>query len=111
VPATDVSSALDIPPNYLGKILHVLARSNVLTSSRGKHGGFELAISPDELSILQVVSLFDRFGGEPTCLLGRSQCTDHQPCAAHQGWKSVSEQILAFFHETTVSDLMGGSSN
>lgn len=109
--ATDVSAALQIPPNYLGKILHVLARGGVLSSSRGKHGGFGLAVPPDQISVLQVVSLFDRIDGEPTCLLGRAKCTEEEPCAAHKRWKSASEQILAFFRETTVSDLMSGAHN
>jgi len=109
VAATEVSAALQIPPNYLGKILHVLAHANVLSSSRGKHGGFGLAVPPQEISILSVVSLFDRIDGEPTCFLGRARCTEDEPCAAHKRWKSASEQILAFFRETTVSDLMSGA--
>jgi len=109
VAAVDVSTALGIPPNYLGKILHVLARANVLSSSRGKHGGFGLAVPPDRISLLQVVSLFDPLGGDPTCLLGRAKCSEREPCAAHKRWRSVSEQIIAFFRETTVGDLMGGT--
>ncbi len=111
MPATEVSSALQIPPNYLGKILHVLARADVLSSSRGKHGGFGLAAPPDQISILQVVSLFDRLDSGPTCLLSSAKCSEREPCAAHERWKSVSEQILTFFRETSVSDLMAGTQN
>jgi Rrf2 family iron-sulfur cluster assembly transcriptional regulator len=111
VAATDVSAALQIPPNYLAKILHVLAHAKVLSSSRGKHGGFGLAVPPQEISVLNVVSLFDRIDGEPTCLLGRAKCNEEEPCAAHKRWKSASEQIISFFRETTVSDLMSEAHN
>lgn len=106
VAAADVSEALGIPANYLGKILHELARAGILSSSRGKRGGFALAVAPDRLPLLRVVSLFDRVGHEPRCLLGRAECSDDSPCAAHQRWRGVSEQVTSFFRNTTVADLL-----
>lgn len=104
----DVAEALGIPRNYLSKILHELARDGVLSSSRGKHGGFQLAHPPEELSLLTVVQRFDRIAEERSCLLGRPQCSDRHACAAHWRWKAVSEQVSTFFRETTVADLMAG---
>lgn len=105
----EVAEALGIPQNYLSKILHELARDGVLTSSRGKHGGFQLAHPPDKLSLLTVVQRFDRIAEERSCLLGRPQCSDRHACAAHWRWKAVSEQVSTFFRETTVADLMTGT--
>lgn len=106
VAAADVAAALDIPANYLGKILHELARSRVLDSTRGKRGGFCLAAPPDEIPLSRVVSLFDDLGNGAKCLLGRPECSDVQPCAAHAQWKVVSEQVNNFFRHTTVGDLL-----
>ncbi len=104
--APDVATALHIPPNYLGKILHGLARADVLKSARGKRGGFELAAAPEDIPLISVVSVFDRVAETRSCLLGRQECSDHHACAAHQRWKTVSEQIATFFRETTVADLL-----
>jgi Rrf2 family protein len=106
-----VSAALDIPANYLGKILHELARSGILNSTRGKRGGFTLAVPAGRLSLLTVVSLFDDFSDESRCLLGRPTCSDHSPCSAHAGWKVVSQQVTAFLTETTVGDLLKAESS
>ena len=106
VPAAEVSAALKIPPNYLGKILHELARSKILTSSRGKRGGFILAVKPDRLPLLKVVSLFDDFSQERRCLLSRNRCNDQNPCLVHDRWSDVSQQVTTFFRETTVGDLL-----
>lgn len=105
----DAAAALGIPRNYLSKILHELARDGVLVSSRGKHGGFQLATRPEELSLLAVIQRFDHIAEERRCLLGRTQCSDRHACAAHWRWKAVSEQISTFFRETTVADLMAGT--
>ena len=43
VRVSEIASALKLPQNYLSKILHELTKSGILVSTRGKHGGFQLA--------------------------------------------------------------------
>lgn len=103
-----IAERLGVPRNYLSKTLHRLAREGVLTSTRGQGGGFRLAVAPDRLPLLRVVEPFDPISGERRCLLGRPQCSDANPCPAHQQWKSVSERVAEFFRERTVGDLLRG---
>lgn len=106
--ATDLAETIAVPRNYLSKILHELTRAGILRSTRGKHGGFQLAIPPEELTLLRVVSLFDPMGERSKCLLGRPECSDTDPCPAHHRWKATAGQIAAFFRDTTVADVIGG---
>jgi Rrf2 family protein len=101
-----IAEALDVPRNYLSKILHTLAREGVLMSSRGPTGGFRLARKPDTIPLRQVVAPFDAVDGPRTCILGRPRCSDRNPCPAHGRWKSISEQVAAFFSGTSVGDLL-----
>jgi Rrf2 family iron-sulfur cluster assembly transcriptional regulator len=101
----DISAALDVPRNYLSKILHVLARGDVLDSTRGPKGGFHLARRPEEMTLEDVIEHFDHLVSGSACLLGRSECSDTNPCAAHDRWKSTSVAVRTFFRETTVANL------
>lgn len=101
----DLSEALDVPRNYLSKILHALARAGVLRSTRGPGGGFGLAVPAPDLRLLDIVKHFDPMGEERTCLLGRPTCSDTNPCAAHDHWQAASLEFLSFFRDTTVADL------
>jgi Rrf2 family transcriptional regulator, iron-sulfur cluster assembly transcription factor len=105
---SEIAEALDVPQNYLSKTLHQLARAGVLTSSRGKHGGFRLTKAPSRITLAEVVAPFDGPTGARICLLGRTACSDSDPCPAHGRWKSVSSEVSTFFRETKVSDLMEG---
>jgi Rrf2 family protein len=100
------AEALDVPRNYLSKILHALGRAGLLQSTRGPSGGFRLARSPEQISLLQVVQPFDDFSGPRSCILGRPRCSDRYPCPAHTRWKGISEQVAGFFRQTTVGDLL-----
>ena len=93
--------------NYLSKTLHRLAHAGVLTSTRGRGGGFLLARSADQIPLLAVVGLFDQIEPRRQCLLGRPVCSDQHACEAHVQWKDVSERVARFFSETSVADLMG----
>lgn len=102
----ELARRLRVPQNYLSKTLHQLARAGILTSSRGKHGGFRLARPPEEISLYEIVAPFERFGQKRPCLLGRSACSDAAPCAAHDRWKDVKARTNAFFLETSLKDLI-----
>ncbi|MGD8319022.1 MAG: Rrf2 family transcriptional regulator [Gemmatimonadota bacterium] len=107
----DIADALDVPRNYLSKILHTLARSGLLASTRGPRGGFRLATDAAKVTLQQVVDPFDEVVERSGCLLGRERCSDDNPCAAHARWKAVSLGVKSFFRDTTVEDLskQGGS--
>jgi Rrf2 family protein len=106
--ANDLAEATGVPRNYLGKILHDLVRAGILESARGKKGGFKLAVLPEDLTLLRVVSLFDNIGVgvERRCLMGRPECGGDDPCPVHHRWKDASEAISSFFEETTVGDVL-----
>lgn len=102
-----IAEALEVPQNYLSKVLHALARQGVLSSVRGPHGGFALARDPARLTLAEVIERFDPV--HDRCLLMRRQCSDSDPCIAHFEWKQVANRIRSFFRETTVADLLANA--
>lgn len=107
VRASDLAEAVNVPRNYLGKILHELGRTGVLTSTRGKNGGFRLAVPANQVPLIRVIEPFDRIGMNRRCLLGRPECSDDSPCPMHDRWKHVAEEVMKFFQLTTVADVLG----
>ena len=105
-PVGEIASALDVPANYLSKILHQLARAGVVESTRGPHGGFRLGSAPEEISLADVIGAFDSLKEQRRCLLGRPRCNDSNPCGAHEHYKLVKEPLTAFFRDTTIADVL-----
>ena len=105
--ATEIAEAIDLPANYLSKILHQLARQGLVTSERGPYGGFRLAAPPEQTMLAEVIEPFGGVGESQRCLLGRPECSDENPCGAHEHWKAARAAIGRFFAETTVADVIG----
>jgi Rrf2 family protein len=109
VSAAALAGALDVPANYLSKILRDLARVGLLTSDRGRRGGFRLARPAGTIRLVEVVELFDPLDERRQCLLGRGACSAVGSCPAHQAWKEASAPLIRFFESRTVADLAGTS--
>lgn len=105
VRSADMAREIDVPANFLSKILHRLVRQGIVRSERGRNGGFALAVDPAELTLARVISGFESIAGVDTCILGRSECSDANPCGAHTRWAAVKAHILEFFETTTIADV------
>jgi len=104
--AQELADATGVPQSYMRKVLHELVRAGVLSSTRGKGGGFTLAVAPKRLTLLAIVSRFDELGPSRRCLLGRTECSDRDPCPVHDRWKAAAEEVAAFFRDTTLADVL-----
>ena len=108
VPVAEVAGAVHASRSYLAKVLGQLATSGILISSRGTTGGFQIAASPDTLTLAHIAAAID--GDEPRrCLLGTGVCGEVPGCPAHQRWAPVAHAMDGFFADTTVADLLRSS--
>lgn len=100
-----IAEHTDIPRRYLSKILTDLVRSNLLNATRGKKGGFQLARATSEISLYDVLDLFEQFD-RTHCWFGNQACGDKNPCSAHKQWKKLIEYQETFLKTTHLSDVI-----
>ena len=105
VPASELADRVGVPENYLSKLLHRLQQAGVVTSRRGRGGGFTLAADPSRIPLAEVVEPFDPDVLHRQCLLGRPECRDDSPCVAHERWMEAAGTLRRFFQETSVAEL------
>ena len=106
VSARALARELDLRHNYLSKTLYRLVRADLLRATRGRGGGYLLALPAGQLALGRIVEAIDPDGTRRRCLLGRPECSEINPCAMHGRWCDVREAVDRFFAETTVGDLL-----
>ena len=57
--AAVMAERLELPPEYLAKVLRRLAVDGTLTSTRGAYGGYRLADAPNHITVARVVEPFE----------------------------------------------------
>ena len=75
----EISDELGIPTPFLGKILQVLSRQQILDSSKGPHGGFALKRPAIDISIMEIVNIIDGEDAFNQCLIRTSTCSPEAP--------------------------------
>ncbi|HEY3313607.1 MAG TPA: Rrf2 family transcriptional regulator [Anaerolineales bacterium] len=54
-----IAKAQGIPPKFLEQLMLALKRAHLLRSTKGQHGGYALAKAPNQISLAEVIRLFD----------------------------------------------------
>jgi Rrf2 family protein len=54
-----IAKAQGIPPKFLEQLMLALKRAHFLRSAKGQHGGYALGKTPDQISLAEVIRLFD----------------------------------------------------
>ena len=104
-----ISDELNIPAPFLGKILQNLAKNKILLSSKGPHGGFSLAVSANDISIMDIFEIIDGKDYFEKCLIGVQSCTNDpvkNPCPLHGKYSNIRKQISDLFTDTSIQDLV-----
>lgn len=105
VSAAEMAEALELPHNYLAKVLREMGRAGLLDSTRGARGGYTLRVRPSEVSVAELVAPFDGFETPRTCLMG-GVCDLDDPCTAHLRRVEWIESQRRILRETTLRDLL-----
>jgi Rrf2 family protein len=79
--STEICANMGIPCSYMHKIAKVLKNAGIIREKRGAAGGFELKKAADEVSILSIVSAFEKTMDINRCLKGDEFCSRN---AAHR---------------------------
>ena len=71
-----------------------------------RDGGFRLAAPPGEVVLASVVAPFEPQVQRTRCLLGLPECSNANPCGAHDKWRAIKEATIQFLEGTTLADVL-----
>ena len=105
----DLAESVEIPANYLSKVLVTLRNAGLVATTRGSGGGYRLGKPADQIHLIDVVGLFEEISRtRPSCFLGRTRaCSEIAPCSAHSSWRDLQGAYLSFLVSTPLSAIAG----
>src|SRR5260221_1089311 len=100
----DLSTRLHVPREFLAKILKVLTGSGLVRSSRGAHGGYQLARPPREISFLEVIEAVEGPVQLNVCLDHKDRCDVSAGCTMYHVLKSGQDRMLEVYRRASLAD-------
>lgn len=99
--AETIAERREIPEKFLVQILLQLKRAGIVSSVRGARGGYLLARTPDEVSLLDIIEAVDGPVLSPLPVQGEAGSEDLKA-----GWRDVARQIEQVLRATTMRTLL-----
>ena len=96
-----------LPFSFTQKIFRLLTRKGYLEARTGPKGGYRFLISPEKISVLDIVKAVDGKDAFEGCVMGFQECRDSRPCALHKKWKMIRSTILQEMEKTSLVSLRG----
>jgi Rrf2 family nitric oxide-sensitive transcriptional repressor len=105
VPTPNLASQTKVPPNYLAKVLQLLAASHLIIGRRGVGGGYRIAKPAGEISLLEVIRAVTQVERIRSCPLG---LTSHGTnlCPLHRKVDEAAAAVIDLYSKTTLADLL-----
>jgi len=97
----DLSVPLHMPREFLAKILKILSAKGLVRSSRGAHGGYQLARPARDISFLEVIEAVEGPVQLNVCLDDKDRCDVSAGCTMYQVWKIGQDRMLEVYRRST----------
>lgn len=101
----ELARRLRIPYHFLAKIFQRLTRKGLLVSQKGPAGGFKLGKPAGQITLYEIVEAIDGVGFSSNCVLGFPECSGANPCAVHEQWSGVRDEISAMLARRNVAQV------
>jgi len=104
--AADVSIATGIAPPTVSKLLKSLARAELVSSTRGANGGYQLTREPGEISAADVIDALEGPVSITECSSADSHCDYEHVCSVGNSWKRINVAIRHALEDVSLIDLL-----
>lgn len=101
-PSDEIADKLQIPKEFISKILQSLTESGIVDSKKGKSGGFLLAKHPSKIRLIDIVTAIDGLDLFNSCVLGFPHCSPDQPCPVHDKWGELRTKAYNMLTDETI---------
>lgn len=103
--AREIAEAMDVPHQYLARVMTPFVRKGVVATFAGRDGGYVLAVAPRDLTLLDVIETAEGPLESGECTLRGGPCDWTGPCPVHETWVAARDQLSAFLREVTIEEL------
>ncbi len=102
----EIAYRQDLSEKYLEQILSELRKAGMVISVQGKNGGFQLARSPEKITLLDIVKVLEGGLAPVKCVEDESFCGRSDKCIMRDVWESLRKSSAKILGGLTLKDLL-----
>jgi FeS assembly SUF system regulator len=108
--AAELATSTGIGLATVSKLLKLLAKSDLVTSTRGAQGGYRLARDSRTISAADVIDALEGPVSSTECSGSDSRCDFEAFCCVGSAWQRINVAIRAALDDISLNDLLRSNS-
>jgi FeS assembly SUF system regulator len=105
--AGTLSERTHIASPTVAKLLKQMHRAGLVNSTRGTHGGYQLARDPESISAAAILDALEGPIALTECSAGSGNCDIEHTCSVGRTWQRLSMAIRRSLSEVSLAQLAG----
>jgi FeS assembly SUF system regulator len=105
--AASLAAQTRIAAPTVSKLLKQLQRAGLVTSTRGLHGGYQLARPATQISAAAILDALEGPVALTDCSAGHGQCEIEETCRVGRVWQRLNLAIRRALYDVTLAQLAG----
>ncbi len=101
----DISRAQDISLKYLSQLIMPLKIAGLVKSTRGAHGGYSLARSPEKISLKEIIEAVEGPIKLVDCIDQEDFCDRDDDCITRKIWAEITNDISEKLNRITLKEI------
>lgn len=101
----EIAGHEDISENYLWQVAKPLRDAGLITSVAGAGGGYNLAVNPESITLLDVLTALEGEIALVDCQDSRVHCDRSTACITRTVWQELSDCVADKLTKITLQDL------
>jgi Rrf2 family protein len=103
---SELSKECDIPDSFLGKILQALKQAAILTSNRGKFGGYALSKNLENITFYDIIRAVEGEIYINECLNNDKICSKTKECTVKSALSEINNNIIDNLKNYSIKNLI-----
>lgn len=104
--AKEISRELDISYPYIRKLLQIFNKHDILSSAKGKGGGFKIIKEPDKIYFKDIIQIFQGGINIKHCFVKSNNCPNVMTCLINKKLSKIENLIRDELYPVSIQSLI-----
>ncbi len=105
IQVNEIAKTQNIPEKYLEQLIRPLKEAGLVNSIRGPKGGHMLSKPPEQISLGDVVRIFECHPELVECVFSPEKCDRSEACRIRPAWEKATKALYESLDTVTIAEL------
>jgi Rrf2 family protein len=106
IPLAEIARRQDLSAKYLEQLIILLKGAGLIRSTRGRRGGYMLALKPEKISVGQVIEVLEGRLAVVDCVTDPELCERSPECPTRGIWVGMTDVLKKQLFSLSLMDIL-----